>query len=164
MQNLYYYSLACSPTDVTTEPEIPEARGQTYARKTRLRSYQPPQAAAAPSAAPVQYSYAPQIVHSASTSPMHMHVDFTPQSRPHQYSKVPQLPSFGDLAWTQPARSLNSPYAQDRGRESGQPSVPSAPFANAGPPGVVFHSPAAAYSRGSPSYASQDYWGRARRL
>ncbi|EIN13173.1 hypothetical protein PUNSTDRAFT_123340 [Punctularia strigosozonata HHB-11173 SS5] len=175
---LHYYSLACSPTDPATDAELPESRGQTYARKTRLRSYQPPQAAAAPPPVPTPYSYAPQIVHSASTSPMHVHMDFASQHhRPNPYPTLPQLPSFGDSAWTQPARSLNSPYAvalggagavDNRSPEQARQSVPSAPFANAGPPGVIFHSPAdrpvsSGYQRASPMYAYADYYGRGRR-
>ncbi|KAJ4485245.1 cyclin-domain-containing protein [Lentinula aciculospora] len=113
-QNLYFYALACSPTDDE----------ENRSRKGKLRYHQPP-----PLSSSVPY-YQPRPsfpvnVQSASTSPVHITV------------VTPTLPHFHDTNWTrQPAYTT----AHD---QHTQPPLPphllaSAPFANAGPPGFQF--------------------------
>lgn len=125
-QNLYFYTLTSSPMDNEEE---------TRYRKARLRYHQPP----APSAARCYPLRPPpmQVVQSASTSPhdMHMHMNVTPQALPH----------FHDNVWARPpvaAHSYPPPQPETRfqlSQERAESTVPSAPFANAGPPGVHFY-------------------------
>lgn len=84
-----------------------------------------------------------QVVQSASTSPYEMHVNFTSRN----YGQT-TLPHFNDTVWTKPpvvtapAPPYDSYTQQTRGRKvvsTGDSPVPSAPFANAGPPGVQFY-------------------------
>ncbi|KAF9071447.1 cyclin-domain-containing protein [Rhodocollybia butyracea] len=137
-QNLYFYTLACSPTDDE----------ENRSRKTRLRVHQPPP----PSSSVAYYQPRPSFpvnIQSASTSPV-IHVDH------------PTLPHFHDTDWTKqpsytqpppPPHTLAVPNAeppryQAYHNQSQQPSygsdydesspIQSAPFANAGPPGFQF--------------------------
>ncbi|THH12966.1 hypothetical protein EW146_g7195 [Bondarzewia mesenterica] len=148
-QNLYFYSLACSPM-----------AEDTRTRKARLRYHQPPP----PPLAPPNKVYPPShstgyVIQSASTSPHDMHMTLPPVfSHPHNgfwpHHRPEAFPPY-DAA---PARS----YALESGvdhRDSMDGSVPSAPFANAGPPGVQFY-PTPGSLQSSPDY----YWHRGRRL
>ncbi|KAJ3825319.1 cyclin-domain-containing protein [Lentinula raphanica] len=170
-QNLYFYSLACSPTDDE----------ENRSRKGRLRYHQPPP----PSSSIPYYQPRPSFpvnVQSASTSPVHT------------TAVPPTLPHFHDTNWTrQPAYDASShshynppqpppppqllavpsveppryqPYHHTQpqsygGELDGSSPIQSAPFANAGPPGFQFcptpeqgYSPA--YERPHRSYA----WSR----
>ncbi|KAF5376866.1 hypothetical protein D9615_007265 [Tricholomella constricta] len=127
-QNLYFYTLACSPMDRDDE---------NRSRKAKLRYHQPPP----PSAASY---YQPQItvpvVQSASTSPHEHHMRVTSYTLPH----------FHDTQWSRPLNTSLPvleplpPLTTSTSRYSSQTittesPVPSAPFANAGPPGVHFY-------------------------
>ncbi|KAF9467009.1 cyclin-domain-containing protein [Collybia nuda] len=123
-QNLYFYALAGSPME-TEEENRP--------RKARLRYHQPPP----PSAVPY---YVPQratipVVQSASTSPHEHHMHVTSYTLPH----------FHDTQWSRPPNmSTPSFNPQPTTRYTSQKTItespiPSAPFANAGPPGVHFY-------------------------
>ncbi|KAK2464867.1 hypothetical protein APHAL10511_002943 [Amanita phalloides] len=165
-QNLYFYTLACSPM---------EHEDESRRRKARLRYHQPPSAdhlappsmhsASSASSSSccyhphshlqlprlqTQYAYqhfqpvrvpAP-VVQSASTSPHEMHVNFTSRN----YGQA-TLPHFNDTTWTRPPASASYDlYAHHtqalqsrKVTSTGDSPVPSAPFANAGPPGVQFY-------------------------
>ncbi|KAK7047205.1 hypothetical protein VNI00_006871 [Paramarasmius palmivorus] len=157
-QNLYFYSLACSPME-----------DEDRSRKARLRYHQPPP----PSTTyqPLPRSALPANIQSASTSPNDAHLTVP----------VPTaLPHFNDTVWTRPQtqhhHSHFPQYHQPQPRHAQQaqhlsypppilaheppryqyqptqtrlppmdvegedddhsPQVQSAPFANAGPPGV----------------------------
>ncbi|GJE98005.1 cyclin-domain-containing protein [Phanerochaete sordida] len=140
-QNLYFYSLACSPTEDESRP-----------RKARLRYHQPPVISA-------DYGYAaqpsvPMVVQSASTSPQEVHG--------HLRENVPTLPHFSELAWNRPRAPAPAPapahvpvaqhydpHAHQHYHQQTPHAVPyhapiqsgvaPAPFANAGPPGVHFY-------------------------
>lgn len=141
-QNLYFYSLACSPTEE-----------ENRTRKARLRYHQPP-------ATTADYGYAaqpsvPMVVQSASTSPQEVHG--------HLRENVPTLPHFSELAWNRPRAPAPAPapvhsavaqhyhqhvhqhhYHQQPApvhyhHAPVQNGVAPAPFANAGPPGVHFY-------------------------
>ncbi|KAJ3805783.1 cyclin-domain-containing protein [Lentinula aff. lateritia] len=113
-QNLYFYTLAGSPTDDE----------ENRSRKARLRYHQPP-----PPSSSVPYyqprSSFPMNVQSASTSPVHITV------------VPPTLPHFRDTVW-----SRQSAYTAQHEQQALPPLPPhlltSAPFANAGPPGFQF--------------------------
>ncbi|PFH46486.1 hypothetical protein AMATHDRAFT_51008 [Amanita thiersii Skay4041] len=188
-QNLYFYTLACSPM---------ENEEETRRRKGRLRYHQPPPPSAevmmpssstssasssrAPSSSCSCYHphsqshpHLPQlqnssshhaypisqpmrmhipVVQSATTSPHEMHVNFTSRN----YNQT-SLPHFHEMNWSRPpiaatqssSSTLTSydTYAQQQQTQthqsqtqkptSGKSPVPSAPFANAGPPGVHFY-------------------------
>ncbi|KAF8637773.1 hypothetical protein AX17_002582 [Amanita inopinata Kibby_2008] len=179
-QNLYFYTLACSPM---------ENEEETRRRKARLRYHQPPapsaevmmpsiSASAASSASSSSCAYyhpcsqsnphLPQlynqqsqsgerlappkrthisVIQSASTSPHEMHVNFTSRN----YGQT-SLPHFNDMVWSQPpvvtapvpaiaTSSLYDSYAQQQRNQKtkGESPIPSATFANAGPPGVHFY-------------------------
>ncbi|KAI0085687.1 cyclin-domain-containing protein [Irpex rosettiformis] len=114
-QNLYYYSLACSPTEE-----------ENRTRKARLWCHQPPVTSA-------EYGYAaqpslPMVVHSACASPHEIHG--------HLRQGVPTLPHFSELAWDR--RGAPAPVVQGYQAYHQQSGISSAPFANAGPPGVQF--------------------------
>ncbi|KII86254.1 hypothetical protein PLICRDRAFT_31192 [Plicaturopsis crispa FD-325 SS-3] len=147
-QNLYFYSLACSPTESTLEAEE-ESRW----RKTRLRSYQPPPPALMPYYQPPPQPSYPMNIQSASASPHDVRMTIAP----------PSLPHFRDMAWR--AADDTSPYeyspeVRHLAPVSASP-VPSAPFANAGPPGVQFY--ATPVHRDSAVNNVYD-WSRGRRL
>lgn len=138
-QNLYYYSLAGSSTDYAAEEE-------RVRRKARLRCYQP-QPSSAPSNPPP--SYMPQNIQSESVSPYEIHVDVRAVPLPHLHDavwsrKLARPPSYGES-------SLQLPPLREN-------AVPSAPFANAGPPGVHFYS--ASSQRESPVYPYNWSYGR----
>ncbi|VDB86537.1 unnamed protein product [Peniophora sp. CBMAI 1063] len=141
-QHLYYYSLAGSPLS-----------DEKRSHKGRLHVHQPPSLPAP------QFAYAhqpiPTTIQSAHASPH--------ERRP---QLPPVLPNPHDSAWLQsrtyhdaihrsatpsfrPEPATNSPFASQPPLASS--SVPSAPFANAGPPGVVHY-----YSY--PSQSSSGYY------
>ncbi|KAG6334329.1 hypothetical protein ID866_4764 [Astraeus odoratus] len=177
-QNLYYYSLAGSSVNVESE----QPKGD---RKSRLRRYQPPPQPM-PSCAPAPRPYVPLDVQSASVSPHEAHtgIDVRQPSLPHLQDAIwaRKLPSAVPPAAARPAthvypHSKMSPAERDRSlqlpplRENG--AVPSAPFANAGPPGVHFytvtpcqqahpHHHSASYHRSSPVYQTSYTWSCAR--
>ena len=127
-------------------------------RKGRLRYHQPPE-----SSAPSYYAYpplpVPYAIQSASASPHHSSVTLPPVL-PYNNTMV---------SWTRttaaPAVSHDPGYPRDVDvqeslpalREMTNGTVLLAPFANAGPPGVHYQYPTAAYS---PDY----HWRRGRRL
>jgi len=159
MQSLYYYSLAGS----SIHDESEQLKGD---RKSRLRCYQPPQQPTTAAYASLPSSYVP-VVQSASVSPHETHLGIS--------ARQPSLPHLHDAIW---ARKLSlagtgtphvctqtkraSPADRDRSlqlpplRENRCGVVPSAPFANAGPPGVHFY--ATTPMRGSPVYLSPYAW------
>ncbi|KAI0033706.1 cyclin-domain-containing protein, partial [Vararia minispora EC-137] len=138
-QTLYFYSLAGSPL-----------AEDNRARKGRLHYHQPP-----PNQPTVPYPYQPQpapvSIQSAHASPHY-----------HAYTLPPVLPHPHDGAWAQPRPHYDSrsyaygsgalehvrhpapPASQDQPPSVAlhpppQGSVRSAPFANAGPPGVQYY-------------------------
>ncbi|KAI5997769.1 cyclin-domain-containing protein [Pisolithus marmoratus] len=141
-QSLYYYSLAGS--SINGDAEQPKGN-----RKARLRCYQPPPQPAPPSYTAQPPPYVPMDVQSAS----------------------PSLPHLHDAIW---ARKLSSTCGAARPAHTytkvspgdGSCVIPSAPFANAGPPGVHFYTAAstsvpphhASHHRGSPAYPSPHTW------
>jgi len=146
-KHLFFYSLAGSPM-----------ADDNRSRKGLLRYHQPPE-----SSAPSYYAYPPPpvpfAIHSASASPHHSSVTLPPV-----------LPSNATVSWSRntagAAPSHDPSYVRGGGeaqeslpglREATNGSVPLAPFANAGPPGVHYHYPTPAYS---PDY----HWRRGRRL
>lgn len=143
-QNLYFYSLAGSPMD---------AVGDERNRKARLRYHQPPPPS---SLAPyASQPSVPMVIQSASASPLHSHAPYTAA-----------LPNFTDGFW-QSRYEAASRHHHASGYHhqqhcvptplAGEGSIPAAPFANAGPPGVHFYSNNV---RTSPEY----YWARGRRV
>ncbi|KAG6909085.1 hypothetical protein DXG01_002066 [Tephrocybe rancida] len=148
-QNLYFYTLACSPMDREEESRT---------RKARLRYHQPPP----PSAAPYYHPQPsmPPVVQSASTSP-HEHHAHAAHSLPHfhdtQWSRPPQYETLAPPPQT-PAPATVRYTAQQMDSES---PVPSAPFANAGPPGVQFY-PTPVVQNSSSLYPPPN-WTRGRR-
>lgn len=126
-QQLYFYSLAGSPM---------ESEEETRSRKARLRYHQPPP----PSAAIYQYSTSmPMVVQSASTSPyeMHSHVP-APQLVLPPFSQVSQ--GWPTTATMRTAETTQLPPIHVEHPMHHGSTVPSATFANAGPPGVQFYS------------------------
>ncbi|KAF8060779.1 cyclin-domain-containing protein [Lyophyllum atratum] len=128
-QNLYFYTLACSPMDREEE---------NRSRKAKLRYHQPPP----PSTAPYYHPQptVPVVVQSASTSPHESHMHPTSHTLPHfhtQWTRPPttSVPSF-EPSTTSTSASAPRYLSQTVTTES---PVPSAPFANAGPPGVQFY-------------------------
>ncbi|KAF8883839.1 cyclin-domain-containing protein [Infundibulicybe gibba] len=153
-QNLYFYTLACSPMDSEEE---------TRSRKARLRYHQPPPPNSAPYYPPAQPSL--PVVQSASASPHDIHMNVTSHSLPH----------FHDTVWSRPSVSVAAhPYPQHQHIHQPQPEpvhyypsqefsgspIPSAPFANAGPPGVHFYP--TPVQRSSSVYPPPN-WSRSRR-
>jgi hypothetical protein len=143
-QNLYFYALSCLPMDNEEESRW---------RKARLRYHQP--APPAPSYCPSQPTI-PLDIQSASASPHDVHVNVASHA----------LPSFPDTLWTrQPVTAPRSSI--DTQTETRYPypggftesPIPSAPFANAGPPGVQFYSTPVKHS---PPYGHN--WSRNRPL
>ncbi|KAI0757467.1 cyclin-domain-containing protein [Daedaleopsis nitida] len=142
-QNLYFYSLAGSPM---------ESEEERRSRKARLRYHQAPP----PTAAFYQYPPSmPMVVQSASTSPYEVHS--------HVPAPQPVLPPFSEVSqsWQTTARlqvpetTQLPPILVDHPRQQGS-SIPSAPFANAGPSGVQF------YSTMTPDLAPHYYRARGR--
>ncbi|KAH9964592.1 cyclin-domain-containing protein [Russula dissimulans] len=145
-KHLFFYSLAGSPM-----------ADDSRSRKGLLRYHQPPE-----SSAPSYYAYppppVPYAIQSASASPHHFSVTLPPV-----------LPSNTLVSWSRNAAGavVSHDPSYTRGedvheslpglREATNGSVPLAPFANAGPPGVHYHYPTPAYS---PDY----HWRRGRRL
>ncbi|KAG6900560.1 hypothetical protein C0993_008714 [Termitomyces sp. T159_Od127] len=166
-QNLYFYTLACSPMDREEEGR---------ARKARLRYHQPPhqsqsQSQSQAAAAPVhttyphphqhphlnthqhsaQYAYYRpqhvQVVHSATTSPMYTyayahappHPISAPALAPSHAPAAYTLPHFHETQWTRPPTHSNATATTNAiAKIKKESPVPAAPFANAGPPGVQF--------------------------
>ncbi|KAL4069089.1 cyclin-domain-containing protein [Scleroderma citrinum] len=156
--SLYYYSLAGS----SIHDESAQLKGD---RKSRLRCYQPPQQPAAATYASLPPPYVPVNVQSASVSPHETHLSITPRH--------PSLPHLHDAIWARKLTSVDTPLTRTHMkrtspvdgdlslqlpplRENGCGVVPSAPFANAGPPGVHFY--ATTPARGSPVYPSSYSW------
>lgn len=151
LQQLYFYALACSPTEE-----------ESRSRKARLRYQQPPATSA-------DYGYAvqttvPMVVQSACASPHEL------PARQHT-----ALPHFSEIAWDRPPQVQQYQQQQQqqqqhhhhqhhqqqvyRSPEQMQSGVPSAPFANAGPPGVQF------YINNNVQQPTPEYnWARSRRL
>ncbi|KAI6014229.1 hypothetical protein BKA83DRAFT_4350930 [Pisolithus microcarpus] len=158
-QSLYYYSLAGS--SINGDSEQPKGN-----RKARLRCYQPPLQVPPPS-----YT-------SASVSPHDSHVTLAA-------TRQPSLPHLHDAIWARKLSSSNcgsahmykkvSPVERDQSlqllplRGNRTCAIPSAPFSNAGPPGIEFYAasstPAsqhphpyhhhhASHHRSSPAYPS----------
>lgn len=139
---------------------------ETNRRKAKLRCHQPP-----PPSCPTYYPpqrLMPLNIQSASTSPheMHMHV-----------ASEPTLPHFHDTVWTRPNNNnpavhiiqdhspheypaCNARTAQPQPQYSASP-IPSAPFANAGPPGFQFYTTPI---QQQPSPLHNYNWSRGRRL
>nr|VWP01821.1 E3 ubiquitin-protein ligase (EC [Ganoderma boninense] len=126
-QHLYFYSLAGSPL---------ESEEDRRTRKARLRVHQAP----APAATAYQYPPSmPMVVQSASASPYEIHS--------HVAAPQPVLPPFSQVsqAWQNvpdvqvAERTQLAPIQIEPPVQRGS-AVPSAPFANAGPPGVHFYS------------------------
>ncbi|GBE78572.1 cyclin-domain-containing protein [Sparassis latifolia] len=105
-QNLYYYALTSSATE------------ERNYRKAKLQYHQPP---SVPSSVRHIHAPVPLLVQSVSASPCDGHRRSMP---------VPVLPPFSEI-------SRNLPQAHTQGREGFEQrqAIPSAPFANAGPPG-----------------------------
>ncbi|KAI0761633.1 cyclin-domain-containing protein [Trametes elegans] len=129
-QHLYFYSLAGSPL---------ESEEERRSRKARLRYHQAP----VPTAAAYQYPPSmPMVVQSASTSPYEMHS--------HVPAPQPVLPPFSEVsqAWAMGADGMSVAenaqlppiHVEHDSQHQSQAAIPSAPFANAGPPGVQFYS------------------------
>ena len=148
---------------------------EAHKRKAKLRCHQPP---------PPSYTtyYPPQRlmplnIQSASTSPHEVHMNTTP---------VPTLPHFHDTLWTRPSApnacaartQTNSDFPMRDSLQQQQPQqqlppphqyytqlndspIPTAPFANAGPPGFQFYTTPAQLS---PLPAHSYNWSRGRRL
>jgi len=141
-QNLYYYSLAGSSIDT-------EAEQERVQRKARLRRFQPPPL---PSSYPPPPSYMPMNIQSASVSPHESHLNVRQAPLPHITDAIwsrkrPDVPPYISPA----DNSLQLPPLREN-------VVPSAPFANAGPPGVHFY--ASSTQRGSPVYPYNWSYGR----
>ncbi|PIL30837.1 hypothetical protein GSI_07005 [Ganoderma sinense ZZ0214-1] len=125
-QHLYFYSLAGSPL---------ESEEDRRTRKARLRVHQAP----APAATAYQYPPSmPMVVQSASASPYaaHSHVA-APQPILPPFSQVSQ--AWQNVTGVHVERTQLPPIQIEPLAQRG-PAVPSAPFANAGPPGVQFYS------------------------
>ncbi len=145
-QHLFFYSLAGSPM-----------ADDSRSRKGLLRYHQPPE-----SSAPSYYTCPPPpvpfAIHSASTSPHHSSVTLPPVLLPNvtvSWSRNTAAPAVShDTSYTRGGEVQESLPGL---REATNGSIPLAPFANAGPPGVHYHYPTPAYS---PDY----HWRRGRRL
>ncbi|KAH8101407.1 cyclin-domain-containing protein [Cristinia sonorae] len=144
-QNLYFYSLAGSPM---------EAVGDERNRKARLRYHQPPP----PSSSLAPQPTMPMVIQSASASPLH---SFAPSTALPNFSEKSFQPRYENSSSHHHHHHPTSGYHQEQhcapNPSAGEGSIPAAPFANAGPPGVHFYSNNA---RSSPQY----YWARDRRF
>ncbi|KAH7884119.1 cyclin-domain-containing protein [Phlebopus sp. FC_14] len=123
--SLYYYSLAGSSVDSEVEQE-------RVRRKARLRCYQPPPLTTSYPAPP---PYMPMNVQSASVSPHDTHMNIRQAPLPHIHDAIWARKRPSSSYSVSPAdSSLQLPPLREN-------AVPSAPFANAGPPGVHFYAP-----------------------
>ncbi|KAI9566960.1 cyclin-domain-containing protein [Boletus coccyginus] len=141
-RNLYYYSLAGSSTDTEVEQERVQ-------RKARLRRFQPPPST---TSYPPPPPYMPIDIQSASVSPHQSQLNVRQAPLPHINDaiwsrKLPEVPPYISPADS----SLQLPPLREN-------VVPSAPFANAGPPGVHFYTSSS--QRGSPLYPYHWSYGR----
>ncbi|KAH9850617.1 cyclin-domain-containing protein [Lenzites betulinus] len=146
-QHLYFYSLAGSPL---------ESEEERRSRKTRLRYHEAPMAPVPAYQFPPSM---PMVVQSASTSPYEMHTSLpAPQPVLPPFSEVSQGwmdangVSVGETAQLPPI------HVEQHSQQHSQAAVPSAPFANAGPPGVHF------YSTLTPELAPHYYRTRGRQV
>ncbi|EIW65113.1 uncharacterized protein TRAVEDRAFT_140498 [Trametes versicolor FP-101664 SS1] len=128
-QHLYFYSLAGSPM---------ESEEERRSRKARLRYSQAPM----PIAPAYHYPPSmPMVVQSASTSPYEMHTSIpAPQPVLPPFSEVSQ--GWMDANGVSVAETAQLPpiHIEQHSQHQTQSAVPSASFANAGPPGVHFYS------------------------
>ncbi|PCH33180.1 hypothetical protein WOLCODRAFT_62655 [Wolfiporia cocos MD-104 SS10] len=139
-QHLYYYTLACSPAE------------ESSSRKGRLRYHywQPPA-----NSVPVHEFQLtmPTVVQSASASPYDMHVRLPAASA---------LPPFSEISqgWTHRDESAPTCHidTQEACLRPAHDAVPSAPFANAGPPGFQ------SYATPAPVPSPYYYQARGRRF
>jgi len=129
-ENLYYYSLAGSATTTDKVQDQEHLR-----RKAKLRCYQP---APPPTSYPPPPPHIPMNIQSASVSPHEVHINFRQAPLPHLYDavwsrklQVPPVPVYNHSP-VDVDSSLHLPPLRD----ASMTSIPSAPFANAGPPGV----------------------------
>jgi len=141
-QNLYYYSLAGSSIGT-------EAEQERVQRKARLRRFQPPPLT---TSYPPPPPYMPIDIQSASVSPHESHLNVR---------QIP-LPHLNDALWSRKLPKV-LPYISPADSSLQLPPlrenmVPSAPFANAGPPGVHFY--ASSSQRASPVYPYNWSYGR----
>jgi hypothetical protein len=141
---------------------------ESHRRKAKLRCHQPP---------PPTYTtyYPPQRlmplnIQSASASPHEVHLN------------APTLPHFHDTVWTRPndsngcmthapqsdnvfradSRQQQQQQQQQYYNELSESPIPTAPFANAGPPGFQFYTTPAQQQPPSPLHSFN--WPRGRRL
>ncbi|KAI0825286.1 cyclin-domain-containing protein [Trametes gibbosa] len=146
-QHLYFYSLAGSPM---------ESEEERRSRKTRLRYHEAPM----PAAPTYQYPPSmPMVVQSASTSPYEMYTSLpAPQPVLPPFSEVSQ--GWMDANGVSVAETAHLPpiHIDQHSQHHSQAAVPSAPFANAGPPGVHF------YSTLTPDLAPHYYRTRGRQV
>ncbi|CCL98932.1 uncharacterized protein FIBRA_00939 [Fibroporia radiculosa] len=125
-ENLYFYTLSCSPSQEDSD-----------IRKGRLRYHQP---IAHGSTAREIRPTVPMVVQSACASPYDMHVRLPVAAALPPFSKFSEhRPRAHMPACSQQHDAL---YSSRRAAYPSQTSVPSAPFANAGPPGFQFYSTA----------------------
>ena len=138
---------------------------ENHRRKAKLRCHQPP---------PPTYTtyYPPQRlmplnIQSASASPHEVHLH------------APSLPHFHDTVWTRPndlkvqsdnvfdsrqqQQQQHQQQQQQYYNELSESPIPTAPFANAGPPGFQFYTTPAPPRPPSPRLHSS-HWPRGRRL
>ncbi|KAG6844875.1 hypothetical protein H0H87_002820 [Tephrocybe sp. NHM501043] len=168
-QNLYFYTLACSPMDREEE---------SRARKARLRYHQPPAPALSSTAQAYYHPHharpsRPPVVQSASTSPHEMHYHLLHHAQP-------VLPHFHDTRWSRlppvqqrtpatvryaaPTTTTQVQQQQQQQQQHVESPVPSAPFANAGPPGVQFYPTPVVQSDSSLYPPLNSDWARGRRF
>jgi len=154
-QHLYYYSLAGSAME----------DDESHKRKAKLRCHQPPPPAYTTYYPPQRLM--PLNVQSASASPREVHMNVTP---------VPTLPHFHDTVWTrhndtEPEAYSTNPQShncfqvhdsQQYYSQVSESPIPTAPFANAGPPGFQFYNTPAQQPEASLHHSYN--WTRGRRL
>jgi hypothetical protein len=156
-ENLYFYSLACSPVE--------DASTDTH-RKARLRYHQPPPPTATSHLLRPSAPSRPMNIQSARSSPRDFQLSvasppiqqqvYFDAPRPNRLMvpamssplPQPQPPTEAIVTPTSPIRSyyiyphhqqyVPQPPPQQTKYE---PAIPLAPFANAGPPGVQFYAP-----------------------
>ena len=112
-----------------------ESEEERRTRKARLRYHQAPP----PTAHAIRYPPAmPMVVQSASASPYETHS--------HVHAPQPVLPPFSEVSqsWqyssdVQMSEPMQLPPIQIEHQAPHSSTIPSAPFANAGPPGVHFY-------------------------
>ncbi|KAH9920326.1 cyclin-domain-containing protein [Fomitopsis serialis] len=140
-QQLYFYTLSCSPAQ----------EEDSISRKGRLRYHQPRPAYPAP-VSHIQ-PQVPMVVQSASASPYDMHMPLR---------SGPTLPPLSELSrnWPRTGAAVTHCHSESPGgsERPAQDPVPSATFANAGPPGYQF------YATSAPAPSPYYYTARGRRL